>query len=87
MLHFLTLKDDVTNDAQNHFNLSSHSLSLFPSLLNEDQIQKVIFDDKYIKFMQQRQDPQSSYLENSKNNQSYGGGSRTSKKEKAFENV
>ena len=54
MLHFLTLKDEVNNDAQIHYN--NEEAQVFPTLLSEEQIQKVIFDDKYLKYMAKSND-------------------------------
>lgn len=48
MLHFLTLKEEMQNDADLNQNAS------FPRFLPEEEIQKVIFDNNYLKFMKKR---------------------------------
>jgi hypothetical protein len=52
MLNFLTLRDEVQNEAQKHYSAENVQES-FPPLLNESQIQKVIFDEKYKKYLGQ----------------------------------
>ena len=57
MLHFLTLKDEFTSDAQLHYNKNVADSPIFPSLLSEDQIQKVIVDEKYLKYVARGETP------------------------------
>jgi len=45
MLYFLTLKDDVNADATENLKNQVSDKPLFPSLLGEDEVQSVIFDE------------------------------------------
>ncbi len=55
MLYFLTLKDEMTTDAIDHYQKQvGVSKNKFPSLLSDDEIQKVIFDDNYVTYIKNK---------------------------------
>lgn len=52
MLNFLTLKEDMHNDAIDHFSKQpvDHKKQ-FPFLLSDVEVQKVIFDEQYVNYI------------------------------------
>ena len=71
MMHFLVLQEEMQADAEVFCNQNSHGgagsqpdqnsvsqtnpSNFFPSLLPEEEIQKVIFDSSYLDFIQKKQ--------------------------------
>ena len=64
-MYFLVLKDEMTTDAESfvsnsgnlpQFSSGNTSSGFFPSFLPEEEIQKVIFDQSYMKHLQKKQE-------------------------------
>ena len=65
IMYFLVLKDEMTTDAESfvsnsgnlpQFSSGNTSSGFFPSFLPEEEIQKVIFDQSYMKHLQKKQE-------------------------------
>jgi uncharacterized protein involved in type VI secretion and phage assembly len=67
MLYFLTLKDDMIGDVMDHYQKKEGGgvRATYPSLLSEDEIQKVIFDEDYVKYIRSKE-VQTAYYDSSK---------------------
>lgn len=65
MLYFLSLKEEVAIQAQDHHvrqqtdqnnsNSQSPARAFFTSLLSEEEVQGIIFDDKYLKYVKSKE--------------------------------
>ena len=62
MLYFLTLKDEMNTDAIDHNQkqVDGVNKNKFPSVLSDDEIQRVIFDENYVKYIKNK-DSQQAY--------------------------
>ena len=73
MMHFLVLQEEMTADADvfcNNVGLSQNNgvsqanpmrtSNFFPSLLPEEEIQKVIFDNNYLDYIQKKQNDKTN---------------------------
>ena len=56
MLYFLTLKDEMNTDAIDHNQkqVGVVNKNKFPSVLSDDEIQRVIFDENYVKYIKNK---------------------------------
>jgi hypothetical protein len=69
MLYFLNLKDQVTNDALDHYSKLKNqegdnyqNQPQFPALLSEEEIKSLLFDQEYINYIQMKSKFETSQI-------------------------